>query len=1134
MPYSPEEKKAYLEQVSRKIAEYFNLKIGSITSLPEFTQLFIDLRKKITEDKINPLTGEAISSDADQQIFEEAFESIFINPDDERRESLKGLRKIFEIADLKYDVLRKSFKESLIELGRDIDVSSLDFETRQDLFAQFSSEKMRVYDNDLENFALSTALARLHKEFVSEAPEIKSFAEETKIMRGVWDSFKEYLHDRTSDEFDADKYFDNLHQGLETLPEGGRWSDPNVRELFELGFEVNQVLENEDLSEILSDEFEQKIKRLKDISDLSTTGSSKTELVYHRLKEKHAFIIESLTHKGFENEQIIEMSDVFQKMGRREDFESYVHAINRLLAILNDLNEADVALGEVPDEIKEDLSEDLAVILKKRRLLILTSANNKTLARTLNSVHESVVFRTEKALGSLVEEHETIITDDVKYWLIGNYGKEWFAVQRFWLIHQMGNIGLLTARDIAEIDNAAEVFKNAVGRIIEEQRYNPDVAYQRRLMAVDIQMNRIQEMKKEWEEAEKEKRLGASGDIAEEKDDGEEVSKNIDTSTFEKYRFILDLESWELLNHLVTDDFKENHIAPEVLNAFEAFKDLMKNEGGTFVELADILGLVQIMYQNGFMAKGTTLNLDYLSLRKDAAKEKFQNANSISAYDSLRQTSVYQQGIAKISDLAHYLMAHPGLGWAASSGWSSRGEELMNVCHELLYSGGDLRFREGEIDIVHHVEPDAEYAGLIDSFEDKGGQFGRADATKFIKYMAWYETSLNDFRSQAAMIHLGVKRSSFKHTDNQGVEGVADLLSATYKLNTATLGPTATLISGIVTLPNSLRNGYLMLSEIFPQVAAGQLPDAKIEPSQYSDDDGEGYIDNEKEIMVFEDLLNNYMRWLVGSEYSEVIRKMQGSLFLISPVSGFLRAPLDANGKRNPENNAANYYQAKEAISKLIEMVTNRFSNPIELDDNPAKLRAQVLKLLSDLGSEISKACSWRWSYEHQYGSVEYEKNSINEEHPMGVPKGGQKPEAIARDFEQRELLRVFAQTYTLAIFASIPWDDTISHLLDERARRHQEIKKVVVDAIKEYASKNRSFINLWSGYFKDAFIRISDMMRSGHLHRIRSARPFQRRRAYWDEFNKILGMGYLERHFMRISQLEKSVEFPFEAKEPE
>ncbi len=499
MPRAPEEEKEYRREVGQKIVDFFNARLNSLTSLADFENLTDEIRHKIIIDETNPATGNPIPS-ADLDIFKNVFEYLFEKPD-------KGINKVWREA---FVASEDIYKKLRTKIGGAYDKLSLS--ERRERMADVSHQALEGYEkhgrSETEKRALAIALARLDQELIANSDIEKTFDEKSSYMMRTWNAFKKYVAERNSAGGipDEDDYFDTLHRELGTpLPGGGVWTNPDVRNLFEVGYKVEQLLEQGGADGVWTDDELQDLNRsmvrLAALSSLSTTGSSETELVYQRLKTKQNKILEQLTSRintGF-MEGIAKELEIYD---RDEEFRVYAKALNRLVTKIEKLAAAGISLHNLSSSDRTELEKELNAVKSGEEFL---TDNNigKTSREIVEIVHNRAVTRAETILGIQTQELNEIFTDDVKYWLMGNYRSQWRTVQRYWELKKMGNLGLLTQYDVNVLNATAHDFKDAVGRLIEDQEIHEDDAFLLRYLALDIQLNRIQEMLDEKEKADK-------------------------------------------------------------------------------------------------------------------------------------------------------------------------------------------------------------------------------------------------------------------------------------------------------------------------------------------------------------------------------------------------------------------------------------------------------------------------------------------------------------------------------------------------------------------------------------------------------------------------------------------------------
>lgn len=599
-----------------------------------------------------------------------------------------------------------------------------------------------------------------------------------------------------------------------------------------------------------------------------------------------------------------------------------------------------------------------------------------------------------------------------------------------------------------------------------------------------------------------------------------------DTSGFERYWDVLGYDLPTAIERLVTGDFSGgNHDAKQVENAYMAYAEEMGGLGGPFEDLSKMFGILNILYVDGWMNKATALNLDEISLRWDSAKEKFGSGNAVERYDTLRQTDFFNRIIRRLSDRSYVVMCynHGQYGkWAAGAPWSGRDHirALYRQCHE---------------DLMREV-PD--YKAAIEEFPEDAGdsRFSRDMIVKFALDVAWYDATLNDYRTKAEMIHLGILRSSQKHEGGQPMDIVASMLNGGYQIKNYDKGDWATMWGGIIAIPDTIYHGKIPLATLAPS------PDVLF-PSEVgvvismTRDYRTGAEKPEKVMILqkmqervgtYQTMVESFFGYTFRSkdDILSFSRYQPDTVFLIPPVDSFLRAPLiadpsDPTGrlKRDPANNTVNYLKAREAGNWLLDHARRLYADGVELTGDPGTDKQKIQKLIKDWGTRLAMFYGWDWALDAQ------NRAQIS----GGMPEA----EVVARMHQnQMNFMTTLSRYYVMSILASIhfDYDATEGNSFVGWYADYEEEYDMAVETIVEYAEVNKSFDPPWDELRQAIIAAAHDESYKKRVHR----QPEKRKSRYWHAYySHEEGKSWIQRQVLGNDRLGRQPSYPYPNKSP-
>lgn len=259
---------------------------------------------------------------------------------------------------------------------------------------------------------------------------------------------------------------------------------------------------------------------------------------------------------------------------------------------------------------------------------------------------------------------------------------------------------------------------------------------------------------------------------------------------FGDYAEVLYLDPRDLINKVVCGSYDRNDRAAMRDNAYNERIKRMKAEakedtpeGRNIRLMVPIVENVYIMYLYGIMVKGDTINIDNLTVNWETLSGILEkSSDGLSFYDTMRTSEFYIRAVDVLTEKIMNEMLF-GTKWKANGAWNV-GKDCVSYCHSQLMSS------------------DPEYRQFFRDF----GKDGKSKAEALVKEVAAYDASFRDLRTKAAIHHLGVGKSAFKHTLGEPAEPSGILHNAGYQTKNLDLGQYATLWGmGVNPLSDPLR-----------------------------------------------------------------------------------------------------------------------------------------------------------------------------------------------------------------------------------------------------------------------------------------------------------------------------------------
>lgn len=113
----------------------------------------------------------------------------------------------------------------------------------------------------------------------------------------------------------------------------------------------------------------------------------------------------------------------------------------------------------------------------------------------LESLHLQVLEESETLLGIQLDESENVFTEDIKWWMFTHHGDQWWATRRLWAKYSTNTDTALSFVDRQEAEELRNYFSGIIADLdSHDHAGGDDVAKYHRFLAIDIQLNRLEEL----------------------------------------------------------------------------------------------------------------------------------------------------------------------------------------------------------------------------------------------------------------------------------------------------------------------------------------------------------------------------------------------------------------------------------------------------------------------------------------------------------------------------------------------------------------------------------------------------------------------------------------------------------------
>jgi hypothetical protein len=281
----------------------------------------------------------------------------------------------------------------------------------------------------------------------------------------------------------------------------------DVRNMFRLAYKIHQQISgaNPDWAEI-----DRNLEQLRAETELSSTGVSETAVLYDRLR---AYRDERFRDLGSVfNDAVVDRIERALIPAEVQNFRAFVKNLRNLQQQLDNLRKRGISTHNIEDADKNRLKNLYDLIVAQEQLVNNLAGNSR-----INEPDRDLVFAEYRRAiadarvvigdytGSLDELYRDVFDaghQDVELWLLyENGGAYWNRIQEvnfLWDQYEAGNTAVIQ-RNGARIEELINFFTEALRRLHQDNfgpGMTPDVNYAQRFVVLDVQMNRLQELRK--------------------------------------------------------------------------------------------------------------------------------------------------------------------------------------------------------------------------------------------------------------------------------------------------------------------------------------------------------------------------------------------------------------------------------------------------------------------------------------------------------------------------------------------------------------------------------------------------------------------------------------------------------------
>lgn len=404
------------------------------------------------------------------------------------------------------DAAIAKYKELLIDSG-EIDSKVAVLKARPEITDLNSLEKYRVKlkKHISENYPQATvklqltALEAAVRIYRAELAAQLGSQEKAKSF-GLWPKFREYQQGREKQTIpenstEEKRFFDVFHQELEA----NGWTDPDVFQLFRATYDL---IIDVTKSRPAFRRAEKTLQKIQSLSDISVTGVSETRILYLRAKaiyerkrlEKEDYIRQKMS------EDIVEAFPLGEK---QDQVRSFINNLNYLHTLLKGLRKKGVSIHNISKDQRTVVQDAYSKLLSNSVVLVEIDLNfdiESDLQAEMMELYHETMSEAQIMLGQYTDN---LFADnqDIQFWILfspDDFHTKVLELEALWQQFLAKNV-LVEPLYLQHLKKLLRFMIAKQKQIIQTDQSDP--SYPDRFLYLDIQINRLQEMLEEAEQA---------------------------------------------------------------------------------------------------------------------------------------------------------------------------------------------------------------------------------------------------------------------------------------------------------------------------------------------------------------------------------------------------------------------------------------------------------------------------------------------------------------------------------------------------------------------------------------------------------------------------------------------------------
>lgn len=441
-------------------------------------------RAKIIRDSLkanqNPVDGSPISA-ADAALGLEALNAV------------EGpLREVFKQADSFADKLRKRV---IPPPGTPLGPTS-PFDSLGDAIGRVRAQLLKNGPIDTDtNRALTLSARQIQDEIIAEQRGERD-QEFGYLGNELWRAYKIYRTDRQTKSGNEQVIIDQTVLAFDAE----NWHDAPLEDLFQQTWVLEQKIAK--LAEDIKAGNQTNIAQLQDELNVFKarvqpieTGASASRVLHARLESQ----LESVLRGTGDLIDPKYMGRVADKLlpKAQVDYGDFLQGLSDLNSTIDRLHREGKTFLDLTESEEAELNQLLATIKPGTKFLYDKKVPEFD-RDSLNKLYYRLLNQAQVLLGEEVDETSDIFNEDVEWWLISKNERSWRSTQRLWAQFKSGGAATFSADDRKTLEASLVAFNKTLGQLVSDNTQpgsQYDVAYPLRLAALDVQINRLNQIR---------------------------------------------------------------------------------------------------------------------------------------------------------------------------------------------------------------------------------------------------------------------------------------------------------------------------------------------------------------------------------------------------------------------------------------------------------------------------------------------------------------------------------------------------------------------------------------------------------------------------------------------------------------